>query len=155
MDQLALIVFVALKAAGFAHLLWALGFYWPYKSDRELARAILARKETNAMPPRWITLLAAVGFFAASLWALLLRSFLPVSAPKLIILFGGIILAYFFVIRGALDVLPRSRKRPPSKPAFAISSTVFAPAYIFLGFSFALLVAAWPNWTWRLSLIFG
>lgn len=154
MNQISLLLATVLLAITTAHFTWAAGQTWPCKTETSLARTVVGTKGIKHMPSRWVTAGIGAGLLLAAIWALFLRQILPFSPPRLVILIGGMALAYVFVLRGVLGVLPSFERIAPEQPFVRLNRIFYSPLSLVIGAGFVLLVAAWPNWTWRLGLIF-
>ncbi|MEO1101353.1 MAG: DUF3995 domain-containing protein [Pseudomonadota bacterium] len=154
MNQLSVLLAAVLTIIAAVHFTWATGIVWPCKDERTLARTVVGTKGIEAMPERWMLWAAGATLILAAVWALLLRRMLPFDLPRLVILIGGMALAYVFVLRGILGILPSFHRVAPEQPFVRLNLMVYSPLSLAIGASFILLVAAWPNWTWRLGLIF-
>ncbi len=154
MNQLSVLLAAVLVVIAAIHFLWATGSAWPFKDERTLARTVVGTKGIETMPKRWILWGAGGTLLLAAVWALFLRKMLPVGPPRLVILIGGMALAYVFVLRGILGILPSFQRVAPEQPFVRLNLMLYSPLSLVIGGCFVLLVAAWPNWTWRLSLIF-
>lgn len=154
MNQLSFLLAAVLTIIAAVHFTWATGVVWPCKDERTLARTVVGTKGIEAMPKSWMLWAAGGTLLLAAIWALLLRKMLPIDPPRLVILIGGMALAYVFVLRGILGIMPSFHRVAPEQPFVWLNRVVYSPLSLVIGASFVLLVAAWPNWTWRLGLIF-
>lgn len=154
MNQLSLLLSAALTVIAAVHFLWAAGGVWPCSDEQNLARTVVGTRGIDQMPARWTSAAIGAVLLFAALWALFLRQVLPISPPRLVILIGGMALAYIFVLRGVLGILPSFERVAPEQPFVRLNRLVYSPLSLIIGAAFMLLVIAWPNWTWRLGLIF-
>lgn len=137
------------------HLIWAFGSHWPAKTEAALAKAVVGTRGVTKMPRKIASAGVAVLLLIAALWALMLRDLGPFSTPKFIDLFMGGGIAAVFTIRGIAGFMPAMERYTPEQPFLYLNRRFYSPLCLLLGMGFFVLVAALPNWTWRLGLAGG
>jgi len=118
------------------HLLWAVGVFWPIKTEAKLARAVIGAKGIDKMPPGWASLMVALLLTIAALW--------PWLTPENTALvmyhrlgFGGLIV--IFGLRGIFSYLPFWRNLTPEQPFSRNDQRYFGPLCLVIAACFAYL----------------
>lgn len=151
MGVFAITLSCVLILIGLVHLVWAAGSTWPYKDEAHLAKAVVGSRDVEKMPPKYASAFVALCLFGAAAVPLLIRGINPFGIPKIIVFFGGVLLAGIFGLRGVLGVLPAFERMAPEQPFLSLNRKFYSPLSVLIGMSFALLVLSMPNWTWRLG----
>jgi hypothetical protein len=151
MDILSYLLATVLALIAFVHFLWAVGITWPLPDERSLARAVVGTREVDRMPNRFASAFVGFALLGASVWSILLRKILDVQPPKLAIVGVGIVLGLIFLIRGVIGLLPAMERFTPEQPFLRLNRRYYSPLCLAIGLGFLTLVAAFPNWSWRLS----
>jgi hypothetical protein len=137
------------------HLIWAFGIHWPFKNEEALAKAVVGTRGITKMPRKIASGGVAILLLIAAMWALLLRDLGPFSSPKFVDLLVGSAIAAVFTLRGVAGFMPAMERFTPEQPFLRLNRRFYSPLCILLGAGFFVLVAALPNWTWRLGLAGG
>lgn len=147
---------VVLFATGLLYLLWAAGVTFPFANEQSLARSLVGRRGITRIPSRASFVYLAVLFFAAAAAAFLMGGFseaVPRSKPFLAPV--GLLLAAVFLGRGIAGILPAFERAAPEQPYLTLNRRIYSPLCALAGIAFLFLTLALPNWTWRLSQLFG
>ncbi|USG61078.1 DUF3995 domain-containing protein [Sneathiella marina] len=122
------------------HAIWGLGFTWPEKDSRSLARRVAGFKGIQAMPsPAACFAVATFLIFAAVLIVMaigFIDPVLPMIALKLIL--AG--LAAGFCMRGLFSFLPFWRRLTPEQPFARLDRHFYGPLCLCLALMLAGLV---------------
>ncbi len=151
-DTLALI----LAAGAVLYLLWAAGVTFPFANEQALARSLIGRRGITRLPSRRSFVFIALLLLVAAMFAFLLGGFsesVPRSKPFLAPV--GILLAIVFLGRGIAGVLPAFERAAPEQPYLSLNRRIYSPLCTLIGAGFLFLTLALPNWSWRLSQLFG
>jgi len=147
---------LVLVAAGLLYLLWAAGVTFPFANEQSLARSLIGRRGITRVPSRAAFVYLAVLLFAAALAAFLLGGYseaVPQSKPFLAPV--GLLLAFVFLGRGVVGVLPAFERAAPEEPYLSLNRRIYSPLCVLAGLGFLFLTLALPNWSVRLSQLFG
>ncbi len=130
------LVFVPLLAIAIVHFLWALGFNYPVKDQKTLARTVAGFKDIEKMPPRLMSALVGIGVLSAGIWILAMAD----PAPNLTLTFGGIILAIIFLGRGLIGFTKKWAEITPEEPFRTFDRKFYSPLSIGIGLGTLILV---------------
>lgn len=147
---------ILLAGAGLFYLVWAAGVTFPFANEQSLARSLIGRRGITQVPSRAAFLYIAVLFFAAAAAAFLMGGYseaVPQSKPFLAPI--GLLLALVFLGRGIAGVLPAFERAAPEQPYLSLNRRLYSPLCFLAGLGFLFLTLALPNWTARLSQLFG
>lgn len=147
---------LVLAAAGLFYLLWAAGVTFPFANEQSLARSLIGRRGITRLPSRTAFVYLGVLLIAAAMAAFLLGGFseaVPQSKPFLAPV--GLLLALVFLGRGVAGVLPAFERAAPEQPYLSLNRRIYSPLCFFAGLGFLFLTLALPNWSLRLSQLFG
>lgn len=147
---------ILLAGAGLLYLVWASGVTFPFANEQSLARSLIGRRGITRVPSRAAFLYIAVLFFAAATAAFLMGGYseaVPQSKPFLAPV--GLLLALVFLGRGIAGVLPAFERAAPEQPYLSLNRRLYSPLCVLAGLGFLFLTLALPNWTARLSQLFG
>lgn len=147
---------VVLFATCLLYLLWSAGVTFPFANEQSLARSLIGRRGITRIPSRASFVYLAVLFFAAAAAAFLMGGFseaVPRSKPFLAPV--GLLLAAVFLGRGIAGILPAFERAAPEQPYLSLNRRIYSPLCALAGIAFLFLTLALPNWTWRLSQLFG
>ncbi len=147
---------LVLAAAGLFYLLWAAGLTFPFANEQSLARSLIGRRGITRLPSRTAFVYLGVLLIAAAMAAFLLGGFseaVPQSKPFLAPV--GLLLALVFLGRGVAGVLPAFERAAPEQPYLSLNRRIYSPLCFFAGLGFLFLTLALPNWSLRLSQLFG
>ena len=118
-------------AIALIHILWAIGYWWPIRTEELLVRTVVGFKGATRMPgPIPCALVAVALIFAASF------PWFPHGALRSI---GLWISAAVFLIRGLLTYTPFWRNMTPQKPYATLDRTYYGPLCLLLGASYVIL----------------
>jgi len=151
-NSLALI----LAAGALLYLLWAAGVTFPFANEQALARSLIGRRGITRLPSRRSFVFVALLLIVAALFAFLLGGFsaqMPQLKPFLAPV--GLLLALIFLGRGIAGVLPAFERAAPEQPYLSLNRRIYSPLCTMVGAGFLFLTLALPNWSWRLSQLFG
>ncbi|MFN3913142.1 DUF3995 domain-containing protein [Hyphomonas sp.] len=146
----------ALSAAALLYLLWAAGLTFPFANEQTLARSIIGRRGITRVPSRRAFLYMCTLLLAAAFAAFLMGGFseqVPRAKPFLAPV--GLLLSLVFLGRGIVGVLPAFERAAPEQPYLSLNRRIYSPLCVLVGAGFLFLTLALPNWTWRLSQLFG
>ena len=146
----------ALCAAALLYLLWTVGLTFPFANEQALARSIIGRRGITRVPSRLSFLYISVLLLAAAAAAFLMGGFsehVPDAKPYLAPV--GLLLTLVFLARGIVGILPAFERAAPEQPYLSLNRRIYSPLCALVGVGFAFLTIALPNWTWRLSQLFG
>ena len=132
---LSSLLFIPLLAVTLVRLLWVFGATWPAANEALLAQTVRPLPDARHMPPRLITLLVALGAFAAGLLALAMSD----PAPNATMTVLGALLTAGFATRGVLGLTDWWRRRSPHEPYARLNRRFYAPLYLFLAAGFGAL----------------
>lgn len=130
------LIFVALLAVFFAHMMWAFGSTWPLQDEKSLARTVAGFKGIEKMPPKLASLGVAIAIAFASIIGLLLSDPAP-NAPITII---GALLTLVFLGRGTIGFTPKWHALTPEEPFRSLDRKVYSPLCLGIGACFLILV---------------
>ncbi len=145
-----------LAAASLLYLLWAAGLTLPFANEQALARSLIGRRGITRVPSRLSFLYLAVLLLGAAIAAYLLGGFseaVPQSKPFLAPV--GLLLALIFLGRGVAGILPAFERAAPEQPYLSLNRRIYSPACVLIGAAFLYLTVSLPNWSLRLSQLFG
>jgi Protein of unknown function (DUF3995) len=145
-----------LASVGVMYLVWSAGVTFPFANEQSLARSLIGRRGITRVPSRAAFLYIGVLFFAAAVAAFLMGGYseaVPQSKPFLAPV--GLLLALVFLGRGVAGVLPAFERAAPEQPYLSLNRRLYSPLCVLAGLGFLFLTVALPNWTWRLSQLFG
>lgn len=135
---IAALMFVALLAVSFAHLIWSFGYTWPIRGEKLLAQTVVGFRDIERMPPRLASFTVAVLTLAAGIIALALADH---DSGGLALDLVGLLAAIVFLARGAVGYTAWWAEKTP-EPNFRLNDRrVYSPLCLFLGLGFVLLVA--------------
>lgn len=156
MNIVSLLLAGVLLMVAFLHLLWAFKSSWPFSDETRLARAVVGLKDIEKMPSSLACFGVVICLLIGAALAVLLRQDLHMNPyfSRWIVLLGGTVSASAFLIRGIFGVMPAMERRAPEQPFLRLNRYYYSPLCFLIGVGFALLVLAYPNWTWRLSQLF-
>lgn len=146
----------ALSAAALLYLLWAAGLTFPFANEQTLARSIIGRRGITRVPSRRAFLYMSTLLLAAAFAAFLMGGFseqVPRAKPFLAPV--GLLLTLVFLGRGIVGVLPAFERAAPEQPYLSLNRRIYSPLCALVGAGFLFLTLALPNWSWRLSQLFG
>lgn len=155
-ELVATILAFALGAAGLLYYLWAAGLTFPFPNEQALARSIIGRRGITQVPSRLTFIYLGTLLLISALFAWLMGGFsqqVPHSKPFLAP--AGLILSLIFLGRGIAGVLPAFERAAPEQPYLSLNRRIYSPLCALAGLSFLYLTAALPNWSERLSQLFG
>lgn len=113
------------------HILWAVGYWWPIRTEEVLVRSVVGFKGATRMPGPIPCAIVAVGLiFAASF------PWFPVGALRNV---GLWVSAVAFLARGLLTYAPFWRAMTPQKPFATLDRTRYGPLCLLLGAGFLIL----------------
>ncbi|MBI1399320.1 DUF3995 domain-containing protein [Hyphomonas sp.] len=147
---------LALCAGAALYLLWAAGLTFPFANEQALARSIIGRRGITRVPSRLSFLYICVLLLFAALAAFLMGGFseqVPRAKPYLVPV--GLLLTFVFLGRGIVGVLPAFERAAPEQPYLSLNRRIYSPLCALVGIGFLFLTLALPNWSWRLSQLFG
>lgn len=147
---------IPLAAASLLYFLWAAGVNLPFANEQALARSIIGRRGITRVPSRRTFAYLGVLLLAAAAAAFFLGGFseqVPRSKPFLAPV--GLLLALVFLGRGIAGILPAFERAAPEQPYLTLNRRIYSPLCALAGLGFLFLTIALPNWTWRLSQLFG
>ena len=130
------LVFIPLLAIAMVHFIWALGFNYPVKDEKILARSVAGFKGIEKMPPRFMSFLVGIGVLSAGIWVLAMAD----PAPNFILTLGGAVLALGFFGRGFFGYTERWAKITPEEPFRTLDKKFYSPLCIFIGAGVLFLV---------------
>ncbi len=136
---------------GLLHLAWAAGVHFPFASEEKLARAVVGRRGVTRLPSRAATAFVGLLLIAAGVAAWLMSGAsdrLPGS--KYVLAPVGLFLAFVFLARGIVGVLPAFERSLPEQPFLTLNRRLYSPLCLAIGLAFLLMTASLPNWAWRL-----
>lgn len=134
MTVLALLASAGLVVIAAVHLLWALGYWWPIKDEKALARAVVGTKGITKMPGAVSCSLVVVALLFAAAWP-----WFSDGALKSIGLFG---IAIIFQLRAAAAYAPIMKRLSPEQPFRRLDETYYAPLCVVFGILFMILAGA-------------
>lgn len=137
------------------HFAWAFGSTLPCANEQELARTVVGRRGITRMPSAKATLFVAVCVLSAAIVAYLLGQQPRGDGLKWVLGPIGLFLGILFIGRGVIGVMPAFERASPEKPFLQLNRTLYSPLSFLIGLGFLILSLSLPNWTWRLSGIFG
>ncbi len=137
---IASLVFVPLLSISLVHFVWALGFNYPVRDEKALARTVAGFKGIEKMPNRFLSALIGFATLFAGIWVL------AMADPKesLILTLGGAILVLVFLGRGIIGYTKRWAELTPEEPFRTLDKKIYSPLCIFIGSGILFLVI------WRL-----
>ena len=134
---LASLMFVALLAISFAHMIWAAGKTWPIRDERLLAQTVVGTPNVTHMPPRLMSLAVAVATLAAGVIALSLADH---TSGGVALNLAGLALGAVFLVRGSVGYTGWWAEKTP-EPNFRLNDRrVYTPLCLLLGLGFVALV---------------
>jgi len=145
-----------LALSGLLYLSWAAGLTFPFANEQALARSLIGRRGITRVPSRRAFVYLGALLFAAAMAAFLLGGFsekVPQSKPFLAPV--GLLLAVVFLGRGIAGVLPAFERAAPEQPYLSLNRRIYSPVCVLAGLAFLFLTLALPNWSWRLTQLFG
>ena len=98
---------------------------------------------------RGLLLAAAVAAFLLGGYSEAVPQSKPFLAPV------GLLLALVFLGRGVAGVLPAFERAAPEQPYLSLNRRIYSPLCVLAGLGFLFLTLALPNWSARLSQLFG
>lgn len=147
---------ILLASVGVLYLVWSAGMTFPFSNEQSLARSLIGRRGITRVPSRAAFLYISVLFFAAAAAAFLMGGYseaVPQSKPFLAPV--GLLLALVFLGRGVAGVLPAFERAAPEQPYLSLNRRLYSPLCVLAGLGFLFLTIALPNWSARLSQLFG
>ncbi len=126
---IASLVFIPLLAIALVHFIWALGFNYPVKDEKTLARTVAGFKDVKKMPPKTLSALVGAGVLGAGIWVLAMAD--PMDSS--ILTLGGAILALVFLGRGALGYTKKWEEITPEQPFRALDKKIYSPLCLAIG----------------------
>lgn len=147
---------IVLAACGLLYLFWAAGATFPFANEQALARSLIGRRGITRLPSRAAFVYLGFLLLAAALAAFLLGGFseaVPESKPFLAPV--GLLLGFVFLGRGIAGVLPAFERAAPEQPYLSLNRRFYSPLCAVAGAAFLFLALALPNWSLRLSQLFG
>jgi hypothetical protein len=145
-----------LACTGVLYLVWSAGVTFPFSNEQSLARSLIGRRGITRVPSRAAFLYVSILLFAAAAAAFLMGGYseaVPQSKPFLAPV--GLLLALVFLGRGIAGVLPAFERAAPEQPYLSLNRRLYSPLCFLAGLGFLFLTLALPNWTARLSQLFG
>ncbi len=133
---IAALVFIPLLAIALVHFIWALGFNYPAKDQKSLARTVAGFKGIEKMPPRIMSALVGIGILSAGIWVLAMAD----PMDSLILTLGGTILALIFLGRGIFGYTKKWAKITPEEPFRMLDKKIYSPLCIGIGAGILSLV---------------
>ena len=100
------ITYVVLSGAALAHVLWALGVWWPIWDERRLARTVVGAPGITKMPPSWASALVAAAWGISGVVLFGLTQGMAVIPDRLLVWAGWALVAVFGLRGLASYVLP-------------------------------------------------
>jgi hypothetical protein len=131
------LTFLPLLAAALAHLLWALGFTWPIRSEQLLAQTVVGSPGIARMPNRLLTFVIALVILGCGIVSLALADHDSGGVPLTLL---GLLLAAAFLARGVIGYTSGWRARHPTEPFATLDRRNYSPLCLWVGVGFALLV---------------
>ncbi len=132
MTGLAIALTGVLLGIAFLHLLWAIGFWFPIREERLLARAIVGSAGVTRMPGAIPCALVAV--------ALTFAGILPQQAD---FPFRDLLMPFFAavcILRGIAAYIPVWRALVPEEPFATLDRRYYGPLCLALGIGYLILV---------------
>ena len=130
------LVFIPLLSVALVHFIWALGFNYPVKDEKILARTVAGFKGIEKMPPRFLSFLVGLGVLSAGIWVLAMAD----PAPNLVLTLGGVALSLGFLGRGFFGYTKRWAKITPEEPFRTLDKKFYSPLCIYIGVGILVLV---------------
>jgi len=140
MIVIAFLVFLILQAVALLHLGWAFGMSWPAESREMLSAAVVGRPESCQMPPRWLTIMAAMGISLAGWVALWGAGWF---GPEILDGLRGWALgaaAVIFALRGGMSYLPFGPLQASVEPFRTLDIRYFSPLCLALALGYLLIL---------------
>lgn len=138
------------------HLMWAARIHFPFANEQALARAVVGLRGITRMPPSGASAFVGILLLAAAVAAVCLGPFSErVPESKVFLAPIGLLLAGVFLLRGIAGVLPAFERAAPEQPFLTLNRRLYSPLCALIGLGFLFLTIALPNWTTRLSGLFG
>lgn len=139
MTWLALTLSFVLVMIAAVHLLWALGYWWPVRSETALARTVVGAEGIERMPNAAQCSFVVVALLFAAAWPWLMADGVaPFGA------LGGWVLTGVFLGRGVAGFVPAWRRLTPEQPFATLDQKFYSPLCLALGAGFAIF-------TWSIS----
>ncbi len=136
MDEIiSILIAITLATIGALHVAWATGNPWPFRSMNDLIRKVFSDdKKVPIAPPPFLTLLVALGLFAAAYGALaLIMPALRIQPlPDWLYFWGMYAFAGVMLLRGILEPIVYLFKY--ASPEYQkLDRLIYAPLCIVLG----------------------
>ncbi|WP_282182353.1 DUF3995 domain-containing protein [Aliiroseovarius marinus] len=100
------LTYLILLGAGLAHVLWALGVWWPIWDEQRLARTVVGAPGITKMPPGWASALVAAALGGSGIVLFGLTQGMAVIPDRLLVWAGWVLVAVFGLRGVASYVLP-------------------------------------------------
>ncbi|HTJ56839.1 MAG TPA: DUF3995 domain-containing protein [Devosiaceae bacterium] len=134
---IAAIIGIALLAIALAHLLWSVGFLWPIRDEKLLARSVIGAPGIEHMPPKY----QSFGVFLLALAACVITfSVADHTSGGLWLTLLALLAAVVFIARGALGYTAGWAARRPVEPFRTLDRKNYSPLSLAIGVGLLVLV---------------
>lgn len=144
MPVLVWLIAIVLGATALIHLYWAAGGMWPADDEKTLARTVVGSNGIRTMPPRWLTMLVALGIALAAFWPMMWLDWIATPLPHWLVTAGMVVLCLVFLGRGIAGFVPAIKRMNSEEPFATLNARYFSPLIIFLGAAFVYLLSTNP-----------
>lgn len=131
MTLLSLALSAVLIGIAALHLMWALGWWFPIRQERALARAVVGARGIERMPGAVSCSVVVVALIFAAAW--------PWMPGHRLTALGLAGLAAVFLLRGGAAYLPSWRRLVPEEPFATLDRRLYGPLCLVLGAGFLIL----------------
>ncbi len=114
------------------HLLWAVGYWFPIRDERALARAVVGAPGIERMPGA-----VATSFVVLALMIIVLALFWAPGWPRTIVLTGAALVMF---ARGIASYVPVFQRMSPEEPFATLDRRYYGPLCLALGVGVALSI---------------